>query len=154
MEAILQRLTNKDFYSRFKSNLEEFTRFTLNEHNKITYNISLPKDSSNGISFKLYFKNLSEPYRPIDLENGYGYFFLENNERNFSRVISIRGSYADYNFVLFDYLRVTVTFSEFNDRGNKLFEGEKDLKDFRLIFNAIDDKPIILRWNFESQFLL
>ena len=114
----------------------------------------MPADSSNGISFNLLFKNLTDPYRPIELENGYDYFFLENSKGEFSRVISISGTYADFNFYLADLLRVTVTFSEYDDNGNKLFDDEDFIKDFILTFNAIDDNPIILTWNFNARMKL
>lgn len=145
-EALLQRLPEKDFYSNLKFNLEDYTRFTLDKNNKIVENASLPKDSSKGISFNLYFKNLTEPYRSVELENGYNYFFLENPEGKYSRVIGIRGTYVDYNFILSDYLRVTITYSEFDDEGEKLFEDSDNINDVTLIFNAIAKEPVILKW--------
>lgn len=150
-EAILQRLTDKDFRLLLKDNLEEYTTYTLDENNRIVKNPLMHKDSSNGISFNLYFKNLTEPYRAIELENGYSYFFLENPEGRFGRVVSITGTYADYNIVINDFLRVTVTFSEYDDDGKKLYDDTEKIDSLALIFNALEDKPIKLIWNLNSR---
>ena len=92
------------------------------------------------------FINATDPYRPVDVEDGYEYFFLENSSGDFSRVVEISGNYADNHFFLSDYLSVIVTFSRTSDEGKVLFPDENYESGYKLIFNALESDPIIIDW--------
>ena len=143
-EAIEKRLNAEEYKERLKDLLESYTNFTLDT---ITMKI-VPSDSifTAGYSFKLYLENQTDPYRPIFLEDGYSYFFLENMSGKFSRIIDVTGLYVDDYIQLDGYLNVVVTFSPFATDGTKLFK-RKDLDEsYKLVFNGLQNKPIILSW--------
>ncbi len=79
------------------------------------------------IAFKIYFENISDPYQPIFLEDGYSYFFLENAKGEFSRVTEVTGLFVEDYFQLDGYLDAIITFSPFSAGGKRLFE-TKDFK--------------------------
>jgi hypothetical protein len=143
-EAILQRMSKRDFINRLKFYLEEFTNYTYDTSLAIITDKALTGNPLKGWAFQITFENVSNPYRMIDLEEGYAYFFLENNEGAFARVVEVSGDFADNHFYLGDYLRVFVIFSRTMDDGTLLFPNEKYIKDYKLIFNGLQDTPIVL----------
>ncbi len=143
-EAIEKRLNNQEYKNRLKDLLEAYTSFTIDT---ISMKV-IPSESNftNGYSFKLYLENTTDPFRPIFLDDGYSYFFLENKEGKFSRIIEVTGLYAEDYIQLDSYLNVVVTFSPFATDGTRLFKN-KDLSEaYKLVFNGLQDKPITLEW--------
>ena len=106
----------------------------------------MDEGSLKGRSFQITFQNVSNPYRTIDLEDGYSYFFLENDKGEFTRVTEISGDFADNHLVLADYLKVYVTFSRLTDEGKQLFPDESMRTGYKLIFNGLQKEPIILEY--------
>lgn len=145
-EAILKRLSKEEYTANLKYLLEEYTNHTYNiEKDSIERKI-IHEDSLKGMSFKVYFQNATDPYRPIDVEEGYEYFFLENYKGEFSRIREISGDYAENHFFLADYLNVTITFSRFTDDGIEIFDDDTFLEGYKLVFNALQDDPIVIEW--------
>ncbi len=143
-ETIEKRYTNKEFLQNLKVNLDEYTSYTLDTTtNKI---IIADTNFTNGYSFKTYFENIYNPFKPIFLEDGYSYFFLENEKGDFSRVLKVTGMYAEDYIQLDGYLNVVMTFSPFADNGKRLFTSKDLVENYRLVFNGLQKKPIILEW--------
>ncbi len=144
-EAIEQRLNNTEYIARLKELLEQYTSFTLD-----TVFLQIMESDSNftkGYSFKLYLENQTDPFKPIFLEDGYSYFFLENMNGKFSRIIEVTGLYAEDFIQLDNYLNVVVTFSPFATDGTRLFKN-KDLSEaYKLVFNGLQEKPIVIEGN-------
>jgi len=145
-EAILKRISHKDYLDRLRLYLEDYTNYMYDTTTGNVVKKNISEDSLKGLSFKIRFNNATDPYRPIDIEDGYEYFFLENNRGEFSRVIEISGDYADHHFFLADYLNVIVTFSRFTDSGKALFVNNSYEEGYKLVFNALDSDPIIIDW--------
>ncbi|MEE9430131.1 MAG: hypothetical protein V3V16_03760 [Melioribacteraceae bacterium] len=143
-EIIEKRLDSEDYKNNLKIYLEEFTSFTLDTNSlKI---ITADTNFTSGISFRLYLENITEPYRPIFLEDGYSYFFLENTDAKFSRIIDVTGLYVEDYIQLDGYLNVVVTFSPFASDGSMLFQTNNLDEDYKIIFNGLQKKPIIIEW--------
>jgi hypothetical protein len=144
-EVIEKRLNEDEYFPLLEDLLKEYTSLTYDPKRK-----SIVESDSNytkGYSFKLYFENKSDPFEPIFLEDGYSYFFLENMDGNFSRVIEVMGLYAEDYIQLDGYLNVIVTFSPFAADGKRLFDS-KDLNEgYRLVFNGLQSEPIVIEWN-------
>ncbi len=143
-EAIEKRYNNDEYKNRLKDYLESYTSFTLD-----TVNMKIIESDSNfysGYSFKLYLENKTDPFSPIFLEDGYSYFFLENMQGKFSRIIEVTGLYAEDDIQLDGYLNVVVTFSPFATDGTRLFNNKDLIESYRLVFNGLQRKPIVLEW--------
>lgn len=150
-EAILKRIPHKDYLDRLRFYLEDYTNYMLDTTTGRIVKKNVSEDSLKGLSFKVRFINATDPYRPIDIEDGYEYFFLENNAGEFCRITEISGDYADHHFFLSDYLSVIVTFSRVTDDGKTLFVNDLYEDGYRLVFNALDTKPIIIDWKLTSK---
>jgi len=142
-DAINKRLSVPEYHERLKDYLEAFTNWTLNDKGKIFARTTELLDE---YSFLVLFENISIPHRTIEEDGAYDGFFLENAKKEFSRVIEISGRDADEYFVLVSDLKVTITFSSKTDENQKLNFNEKTYKDFRLIFNGLQTKPILVEW--------
>lgn len=146
-EVIEKRLDKEEFYIILDNYLQEFTSLKYNyETGKI---IEADTNFINGYSFKIYFENISQPYQPIFLEDGYSYFFLENMKGEFSRVTKVTGLFVEDYFQLDGYLDAIITFSPFSTNGKLLF-ADKDLNEsYVLVFNGLQDDPIGIKWILE-----
>lgn len=144
-EVIEKRLDTNEYYNILNTYLSEF----LN----MNYDISKGKiiDTSEGFNrgytFKIYFENISDPYEPIFLPDGYSYFFLENLDGVYSRVSEVSGLYVEDYFQLDGYLNAIITFSPFSDAGRRLFKNKVLNESYRLVLNGLQRNPIILKWN-------
>jgi hypothetical protein len=145
-EAILKRVPYKDYVDRLRIYIEDYTNHSYDTSTGKVVKKNVTEDSLKGLSFKLKFINATDPYRPVDVEDGYEYFFLENSSGEFSRVVEISGDYADNHFFLSDYLSVIVTFSRTSDEGKVLFMDQNYESGYKLIFNALESDPIIIDW--------
>ncbi|MDX1699323.1 MAG: hypothetical protein R3250_01835 [Melioribacteraceae bacterium] len=144
-EVIEKRLENQDYYDILNNYLDEFLKIGYDKSSdKI---IDANENFSWGFTFKVYFENISDPYEPIFLADGYSYFFLENLEGEFSRVKEVSGLYVEDYFELDGYLNATITFSPFSAGGKRLYENKVLNESYRLVFNGLQRGPIILRWN-------
>jgi len=143
-ESILKRLSREDYLTRLLFYLEDYTNHTFDSSKREIVMKDIVDDSLKGISFEITFQNVSNPYRAIDVEEGYDYFFLEDNEGEYCRVSEISGDYADDHFILSDYMNVVVTFSSKTDNGKLLFPNDTFTKKYKLIFNGLQKNPIIL----------
>jgi hypothetical protein len=144
-EVIEKRLDTKDYYNI----LDQYLNIYLNQRydkssDKI---IDLDTNFSKGYSFRVYFENISDPFEPILLEEGYSYFFLENLEGEFSRVTEVSGLFVEDYFQLDGYLNAIITFSHFSVNGKRLFESKNLNESYRLVFNGLQQDPVILQWN-------
>ena len=142
-DAINKRLSVPEYRERLKDYLEAYTNWTLNEKGEI---IAKTTDLLDDYSFLVYFENISTTHASIEEDGAYEGFFLENAKGEFSRVIEISGRDADEYFVLVSDLKVTIVFSSKTDDNKKLNFNEKSYKDFRLLFNGLQTKPIIVEW--------
>ena len=142
-DAINKRLSVPEYRERLKDYLKAYTNWTLNKKGEI---IAKTTELLDDYSFLVYFENISTPHRTIEEDDAYDGFFLENKKGKFSRVTEISGRDADEYFVLVSDLKVTVTFSSKTDQNKKLNFNEKTYKDFKLIFNGLQSKPIIVQW--------
>lgn len=150
-EAILKRVSDKDYMDRLRFDIENYTNYTYDTAAGHVVEKNISEDSLKGLSFKIKFINATDPYHPIDVEDGYEYFFLENTKGDFARVIEISGDYADSHFFLTDYISVNVTFSRTTDGGKILFKDDNFDQGFRLVFNALDSNPIVIDWRSSAQ---
>ena len=145
-EALLKRLPEFDFKLLLQDYFHNYTNFDYDfETNKLIKKDIL-EDSLKGLTFQIVFRNNTDPYRPIILENGYEYFFLENQAGEYARVVEISGKFAETDFYLTDYLIVNVTFNSKSELNNLLFKDILSVKEFKLVFNGIDEDPVILEW--------
>jgi hypothetical protein len=143
-EVIEKRLDDKEFYSVLETYLKEFTSLTYNDSSKKI--IEADSSFAKGYSFNIHFENISNPYEPIFLEDGYSYFFLENMTGEFSRVTEVSGLFVEDYFQLDDYLDAIITFSPFSTIGKRLFD-EKDLNEsYKLVFNGLRNDSISVQW--------
>ncbi|MCB0750272.1 MAG: hypothetical protein KDC52_02230 [Ignavibacteriae bacterium] len=144
-EVIEKRLDQSEFNLVLKNYLEAYTSFTADTiSGKI---IDMDSSFTKGFSFKVFFENMTDPFEPIFLEDGYAYFFLENMKGNFSRVIEVTGLYVEDYIQLDGYLNVIITFSPFAADGKRLFD-DKDLNEsYRMVFNGLEKDPIVIQWN-------
>lgn len=147
-EVISKRLTDGEFYNIFDYYLRQFTSFKYDKKsNKV---VEADSSYSKGYPFKLYFENISDPYEPIFLEDGYSYFFLENTKGEFSRVTEVSGLFVEDYFQLDGYLDAVVTFSPFAASGQRLFN-EKDLNEsYNLVFNGLQKESIYIKCKIEE----
>lgn len=144
-EMIEKRLDEKDYYQILNTYLTEFTSLKYDEsQNKI---VEADSNFNKGYSFKMYFENITDPFRPILLEDGYSYFFLENLSGEFSRVTAVTGLFVEEYFQLDGYLDAIITFSPFSNNGKKLFDSKDLNESYMLVFNGLKDEPIIIYWN-------
>ncbi|MBU1095089.1 MAG: hypothetical protein KKB34_01300 [Bacteroidetes bacterium] len=145
-EAIQKRLSELDHISVLKNYYEMYTsyKFSYKQDEKL---LEITRsDTIKGLSFNVVFENQTSPYRPIEIKDGYEYFFLENPSGQFARVTEISGRYAETDFYLTDFLNVIITFSPKTDDGALLFNPAIATENYKLILNGIDEKPIILNW--------
>ncbi|MBU0559387.1 MAG: hypothetical protein KJ799_08785 [Bacteroidetes bacterium] len=145
-EAVQKRLSFEEMKKSIRKNLELYTNYTADIESGMLVKKSNVVDSLNTISFKVLFENNSDPFRPIEIDAGYEYFFLQNKENQYSRVVEIAGNYVDVNFTLDGFLNVLITFSNYNDEHVKLFEDDAIDFNCQLVFNALQDDPIVLEW--------
>lgn len=147
-EAILKRLKTNEFYDLLDYYFYKYTDYTYNKQfDRIVYSNPRP-DSAIGLTFELFFENQTFPYRPIEIRDGYEYFFLENGQNEFVRIVEISGRFSEADIYLTDFLNVTVTFSAHADNGKLLFTGSNFQTGFKLVFNALQKDPIVLTWDF------
>ena len=143
-EVIEKRLENNDYYNILNNYLNEF--LNLKYDKSVGKIIDIDESFTKGYTFKVYFENISDPYEPIFLPDGYSYFFLENLNGEFSRVTEVSGLYVEDYFQLDGYLNATITFSPFSAGGKRLFNNKVLNESYRLIFNGLQKSPIALRW--------
>jgi hypothetical protein len=145
-EVIEKRLNEDDYFEILQFYLTSFTSLSYNNISKQV--VEADSNYTKGYSFKVYLENISNPFEPIFLEDGYSYFFLENMEGSFSRVVEVTGLYAEDYIQLDGYLNVIITFSPFAANGKRLFEN-KDLNEtYQLVFNGLQKDPVVLKWSF------
>lgn len=143
-EMIEKRLGEKAYFQILKSYLDDFTNFTFDE--KLNKIVESDSNFTKGYSFKIYFENISDPFEPIFLEDGYSYFFLENMNGDFSRVINVKGLFVEDYFQLDGYLNAIITFSPFSENDKRIFESKDLNEDYKLVFNGLQIEPIIIYW--------
>ncbi|MBK8945187.1 MAG: hypothetical protein IPM32_07940 [Ignavibacteriae bacterium] len=143
-EVIEKRLLENEYFQILSNYLNEFTNFSYDEKlKKIVENNS---DSLKGFSFKMYFENMSSPFEPIFLEDGYSYFFLENMNGNFSRITNVKGLFVEEYFQLDGYLNAIITFSQFDQNGKRIFNSSDLNEDYKIVFNGFQSNPINISW--------
>ncbi len=144
-EVIEKRLPQEDYLPILKSYLEAYTNYTYDASSgKI---VEQDSNYSQGYSFKVFLENTTDPFEPIFLEDGYSYFFLENMNRSFSRVVEVTGLYAEDYIQLDGYLNVIITFSPFSVDGKRLFDNKDLNESYQLVFNGLQKEPISIQWN-------
>lgn len=144
-EMIEKRLDEEDYYTILKNYLKVFTSLKFDEsRNEI---IEADSNFTNGYAFKIYFENISDPYEPIFLEDGYSYFFLENMKGDFSRVTNVTGLFVEDYFQLDGYLTAILKFSPFAENGKQLFDSKDLNESYKLVFNGLQIDPIVIQWN-------
>ena len=143
-EVIEKRLKPEEYYDILANYLTQFT--SLKYDNKRNEIIEADPNFTKGYSFKIYFENISDPYQPIFLEDGYSYFFLENANGEFSRVTEVTGLFVEDYFQLDGYLDAIITFSPFSNSDKRLFN-TKDLNEsYRLVFNGLQEDSVVIQW--------
>ncbi len=144
-EVLEKRLAPNDYYVLLKKYFTDLTNLTFDE----TRNEIIETDSGlrNGYSFKIYFENISDPFEPIFLEDGYSYFFLENMKGDFSRVTGVTGLFVEDYFQLDGYLTAVVKFSPFSTNEKRLFDAVDLNESYKLVFNGLQREPIVIQWN-------
>jgi hypothetical protein len=145
-EAIDRRLNKEQYYQILIEKLEFFTNLSLNTETGELLSPDLQDDIKKEFSFDVYFENISDPHQVIELEGAYDGFFLENKDGNFGRVVGITGYFADEYFILDGTLQVTITFSCIDDKGKDLFPSGEEIKEYSLVFNGLESKPIVMKW--------
>jgi len=144
-EVIEKRLEDEKFFEILDSYLNEYTSFRYDQNeNKI---VEADTNYSKGYSFNVYFENVSDPYEPIFLEDGYSYFFLENLSGDYSRVTEVSGMFVEEYLQLDGYLSAVLTFSPFSSTGKRIFFNKNLDESYRLVFNGLQDDPIAIHWN-------
>jgi hypothetical protein len=143
-EVIEKRLDDIEYYPILETYLKEFTSLTYDNSRKEI--IEADSNFSKGYSFKIYFENISNPYKPIFLEDGYSYFFLENMNGEFSRVTEVSGLFVEDYFQLDGYLDAIITFSPFSTIGKRLFDDKNLNESYKLVFNGFRDDSIGVEW--------
>jgi hypothetical protein len=144
-EAIERRFSVEKFRERLKEELESFTNYSLDAQTGEI--IPKPRNAKNYLNeyiFKIYFVNVSDPYRTIEVYRAEEGFFLERDDGKFTRVSEISG--IDTFFRLTDDLYTMVTFSAFTDDGERLEFNERTMPRFKLVFTSLQKKPIELEW--------
>lgn len=144
-EMIEKRLSEKDYYEILNAYLTDFTSLKYDASQKKI--VEADSSFNRGYSFKMYFENITDPFRPILLEDGYSYFFLENLKGEFSRVTYVTGLFVEDYFQLDGYLDAIITFSPFSNNGKRLFESKDLNNSYKLVFNGLQTEPIIIEWN-------
>lgn len=143
-EVIEKRLKSDEYYGILANYLTQFTSLKYDKAaNKIT---EADPDYTKGYCFKIYFENISDPYQPIFLEDGYSYFFLENKNGEFSRVTEVTGLFVEDYFQLEGYLDAIITFSPFSASGKRLFESKDLNESYRLVFNGLQEDSVAIQW--------
>ena len=145
-EAILKRLPDDECKQLLKYYFELYTNHEYIPETDQVIEKSLPEDSLKGLSFQLSFRNNTDPYHPVILDSGYEYFFLENSSGEFARVVEISGIYAETDFYLADYLELIITFNSKSEQNKLLFQNILSLNNYKLVFNGLEEDPIILKW--------
>jgi hypothetical protein len=144
-EIIEKRLDTEDYYTVLKFYLEKYTSFTYDSVK--TEIVDADSNFNSGYSFNIHFENISDPYTPIFLEDGYSYFFLENMNGDFSRVINVSGYFVEDYFQLDNYLNANIKFSPFSSNGKRLFSSKDLNENYKLVFNGLENYSINLQWN-------
>ena len=144
-EMIEKRLDETDYYQILNSYLGDFTNLKYDESQKRI--VEADSNFNKGYSFKMYFENVTDPFRPILLEDGYSYFFLENLKGEFSRVTAVTGLFVEDYFQLDGYLDAIITFSAFSKNGRKLFDSKDLNESYRLVFYGLKNDAITIEWN-------
>ncbi|MFQ5627262.1 MAG: hypothetical protein ACE5I1_00765 [bacterium] len=145
-EAFQKRFSTQKFRQRLKEDLESFTNFTIDPQNgKIT---GKPKTAASvdEFTFLVYFENITDPHRTIEVYKAEEGFFLEHKNGDFSRVKEISGSDIGNYFTLWGDLNAMITFSAFTDDGKRFSLNEGNIGEYRLVFNGLQEKSIVLRW--------
>jgi len=146
-EVIERRLKSEEYYSILDSYLTAFTSLKYDKtRNEI---IESDPNYTKGYCFKVYIENISDPFQPIFLEDGYSYFFLENKEGDYSRVTEVSGLYAEDFIQLDGYLNVVITFSPFAVGGKRLFSSKNLNESYKLVFNGLQETSIEIEWNID-----
>lgn len=143
-EVIEKRIDKNDYYRILEAYLSRYTSLTYNKDRKEI--IEADTNFSKGYTFKIYFENISDPYQPIFLDDGYSYFFLENMDGEFSRVIEVEGLFVEDYFQLDGYLDAILTFSPFSSAGKRLFDDKNLNESYNLVFNGLQKESIGIKW--------
>ena len=143
-EVIEKRLNDEEYYEILDNYLGLFMNYKYDKTSgKI---ITADSSYSKGYAFKIFFENISNPFEPIFLEEGYSYFFLENLSGDFSRVTEVSGLYVEDYFQLDGYLNAIITFSPFSSKGKRMFNSNDLNESYRLVFNGLQKEPVIIEW--------
>ncbi len=146
-EAMLKRLSADQFFDLLENYFYLYTDYKYERKGDSLIYTNPNPDSAIGLTFHLQFENVTDPYRPIELKDAYEYVFLENTKDEFARVVEIDGRFAETDLYLADFLNVIITFDSKSDDRKMIFDKGLPTEGFRLLFNALQDKPIILEWN-------
>lgn len=147
-EVIEKRLKADDYYSILNNYLKIYMDYKYDSEAKRI--AAIDETFSKGYVFKIFFENISDPYEPIFLDEGYSYFFLENPQGEFSRVTEVTGLYVEDYFQLDGYLNTIITFSPFSSSGKKMFSSSDLNQSYKLVFNGLQKTPIIIEWQLHN----
>jgi hypothetical protein len=64
----------------------------------------------------------------------------------FSRVTEVAGLFVEDYLQLDGYLDVVITFSPFSSIGKRLFNSNTLNESYKLVFNGLQEDPIIVQW--------
>ena len=146
-ECIQRRFSIKEFRKRLKTELEYFTNYSLDEQvGKVITKLPDAENRVDEYTFEIYFLNISDPYRTIQVYMAEEGFFLEREDGKFTRVIAMSGTEQDVFFALYNDLHKMVTFSAFTDDSERLEFNESNMHQFKLIFASLQKEPIELGW--------
>lgn len=144
-ESIQRRFSVQEFRKRLKTELEDFTNYSLDEKSgKVINKLQDAENLLNEYTFNIYFLNMSDPYRTIQVYMAQEGFFLERDDGKFTRVMDMAGT--DAMFTLDIDLYTMVTFSAFTDDGERIEFDENNMHQFKLIFTSFYKRPIKLEW--------
>lgn len=147
-EGILKRLPDNRIKELYAENLSLYTNYKYDINKDSIYaDPEFTRDSLKGNTFKFHFENRTDPYEMIAVKDGYEYFFLENKEGRFSRVIEISGLFAERDIYISGNLDVELTFSAFDDNGKILFLDNSIFEGFNIIINKLLDEPVVINWS-------
>ena len=146
-ETIQRRFSSKEFRKRLKQELEYFTNYSLDEQSGKV--IEKTPDAENRVdeyTFKVYFLNVTDPNRTVHAYMAEEGFFLEREDKKFTRVIGMTGTDQEAYFTLYSDLHTMITFSAFTDYGERLGFDESNMYQYKLVFTSLQNEPIKLDW--------
>ena len=101
---------------------------------------------------ELAFKGLAAQFRQSSYGSGSEHqsleeaVFLEDASDRFTRVVAVGGRDYDEYFVLHGELSLELTFSQFTDQGELFTLDDRNLPEYRLLFNGLQRKPVQVVW--------